>query len=113
MPTAAGAKWDIVLSTPKKSIENILDILTENDDNRKPGELRGVAQTGAFIVWTVAKDQLTCELCLAPTASTIRCPGKRCHGAVMRGTRQRCQTTGPCDGSQSLKSLSSRKRGSE
>jgi hypothetical protein len=69
MPTASGAKGDIVFSAPTDSINDILDVLTKNDDAGKPRELSGPAQTSTLIVRTIGKNETTGEFC--PTGSLL------------------------------------------
>jgi hypothetical protein len=53
MPTAAGAKGDIVLSAPTDSINDILDVLTKDDYEGELRELSGPEETSTLIepVW--------------------------------------------------------------
>jgi hypothetical protein len=61
MPTAAGAKGDIVLSAPTDSINDVLDVLTEYDYEGKRRELSGPEDTSALIVRTIGKNQTSRE----------------------------------------------------
>jgi hypothetical protein len=61
MPTAASAKGDIVLSAPTDSINDILDVLTEDDYEGKCRELSGPEDTSAPIVRTIGENQATRE----------------------------------------------------
>jgi len=69
MPTAAGAKGDIVLSAPTNSIDDILDVLTEYDYEGELRELSGPKETSTLIVRTIGENQTTCEF--TPTASGL------------------------------------------
>ena len=69
MPTAAGAKGDIVLSAPTDSINDVLDVLTEDDYEGECRELSGPTQTSALIVRTIRKNQTSCEF--TPTVSEL------------------------------------------
>ena len=61
VPTASGAKGDIVLSAPTDSINDILDVLTKDDYEREFRELSGPTQTSALIVRAIGKNQTTRE----------------------------------------------------
>jgi len=61
MPAASGAKGDIVLSAPTDSVNDILDVLTEDDYEGESRELSGPSQTSALIVRTIWKNQTTRE----------------------------------------------------
>jgi hypothetical protein len=61
MPTAAGAKGDIVLPAPTDSINDILDVLTKDDYEGERRELSGPKETSALIVRTIGVNQTTCE----------------------------------------------------
>jgi hypothetical protein len=65
MPTAAGAKGYIVLSTPTDSIDDILDVLTKDDYEGERRELPGPEETRALIVRTIWKNQTPREFCLS------------------------------------------------
>jgi hypothetical protein len=65
MPTAAGAKGYIVLSTPTDSINDILDVLTKDDYEGELRELPGPEETSALIVWAIWKNQTTREFSLS------------------------------------------------
>ncbi len=69
MPTAAGAKGDIVLSAPTDSINDILDVLTKDDYEGERRELSGPEDTGALIVRAIGKNQPSREF--TPTVSEI------------------------------------------
>jgi len=56
MPAASGAKGDIVLSAPTESIDDVLDVLTEDDYEGKFGELSGPTQPSALIVRAIGED---------------------------------------------------------
>jgi hypothetical protein len=92
MPTAAGAKGDIVLSAPTDSIDDILNVLTKDDYEGELRELSGPEETSALIVRTIGENQTTRELtpsaselimhfyapfsrCIAPTITTIHPSG--------------------------------------
>jgi hypothetical protein len=64
MPTAAGAKGDIVLSAPTDSIDDILDVLTKDDYEGELRELSGPEETSALIVRAIGKNQTSCEFTL-------------------------------------------------
>jgi hypothetical protein len=61
MPAASGAKGDIVLSAPTESINDILDVLTKDDQEGELRELSGPPQTSALIVWAIWINQTSCE----------------------------------------------------
>jgi len=61
MPAASGAKGDIVLSAPTDSINDILDVLTEDDYEGEFRELSGPPHTSALIVRAIGKNQTSCE----------------------------------------------------
>src|SRR5215212_381168 len=65
MPTAAGAKGDIVLSAPTESINDILDVLTKDDYEGERRELPGPEETSALIVRTIGVNQTTREFTLS------------------------------------------------
>ena len=65
MPTAAGAKGDIVLSAPTDSINDILDVLTKDDYEGELRELPGPEETSVLIVWAIWKNQTTREFSLS------------------------------------------------
>ena len=69
MPTAAGAKGDIVLSAPTHSIDDVLDVLTEDDYEGERRELSGPEDTSALIVRAIGKNQASCEF--TPTVSEL------------------------------------------
>src|SRR5919202_6777981 len=69
MPTAAGAKGDIVLSAPTDSINDILDVLTIDDYEGELRELSGPEETSALIVRTIGKNQTTREF--TPTTNRL------------------------------------------
>jgi hypothetical protein len=61
MPTAAGAKGDVVLSAPTDSIDDVLDVLTKDDYEGEFRELSGPPQTSALIVRAIGINQTSCE----------------------------------------------------
>jgi hypothetical protein len=61
MPTAAGAKGDIVLSAPTDSINDILDVLTKDDYEGEHRELSGPEDTSVLVVRAIGKNQTTRE----------------------------------------------------
>jgi hypothetical protein len=69
MPTAAGAKGDIVLSAPTDSINDILDVLTKDDYEGELRELSGPEETSALIVRAIGENQTSCEF--TPTVSEL------------------------------------------
>jgi hypothetical protein len=69
MPAASGAKGDIVLSAPTDSVNDILDVLTEDDYEGEFGELSGPTQTGALVVRAIGKNQTSREF--IPTDSEL------------------------------------------
>ncbi len=69
MPTAAGAKGDIVLSAPTHGIDDVLDVLTEDDYEGERRELSGPPQTSALVVRAIGKNQTSCEF--TPTVSEL------------------------------------------
>jgi hypothetical protein len=56
MPTAAGAKGDIVLSAPTDSINDVLDVLTIDDYEGELRKLPGPKETSTLIVRTIGKN---------------------------------------------------------
>jgi len=56
MPTASGAKGYIVLSAPTDSINDILDVLTEDDYEGERRELSSPENTSALIVGTIGEN---------------------------------------------------------
>jgi len=64
MPTAAGAKGDIVLSAPTDSINDILDVLTKDDYEGERRELSGPEDTRSLIVRAIGKNQSTREFAI-------------------------------------------------
>ena len=65
MPSAAGAKGYIVLSTPTDSINDILDVLTKDDYEGELRELPGPEETSVLVVWAIWKNQTTREFSLS------------------------------------------------
>jgi hypothetical protein len=61
MPTAAGAKGDVMLSAPTHSVNDILDVLTKDDYEGERRELSGPEDTSALIVRAIGKNQTSCE----------------------------------------------------
>jgi hypothetical protein len=56
MPTAAGAKGDIVLPAPTARINDILDVLTKDDCEGERRELSSPEKTGTLIIRTIGKN---------------------------------------------------------
>jgi len=118
MPTASGAKGYIVLSAPTDSVNDILDVLTEDDYEGERRELSSPEDTSALIVGTIGENQATREFTPAGSGLILRFFGKSSAGAgietgYLQGVRQRCQTAGSSYGCQGLEGLSSRDWGSQ
>jgi hypothetical protein len=56
MPTAAGAKGDIVLPAPTDRINDILHVLTKDDYEGERRELSSPEKTGTLIIRTIGKN---------------------------------------------------------